>query len=163
MSARLRIGPASISSRGRVGLNVGPVGIYGGGRRRRSSGGGGGALGALLVIGIAVVLAVKYWYVVAPLALLIIVLGIATARRNAVRREEAAVAAAEAHQQWLAGPPPPLTVPSRFTDKWFASYVPTLHPGQIPVLLDELRRRGWGDDQIALRVQPYIAQNPNAR
>jgi hypothetical protein len=35
MSVRLRFGPFSISSRGRVGVRVGPVSVSGGGRRRR--------------------------------------------------------------------------------------------------------------------------------
>lgn len=34
MSIRLRLGPFSVSSRGRVGARVGPVGVYAGGRRR---------------------------------------------------------------------------------------------------------------------------------
>src|SRR3954470_15602646 len=52
MGMRLRLGPASISSSGRVGLNMGPVSVYGGGRR----GGGGGALfAAMLALGAVVV------------------------------------------------------------------------------------------------------------
>jgi hypothetical protein len=35
MSVRLRLGPFSISSRGRAGVRMGPVSVYGGGRRRR--------------------------------------------------------------------------------------------------------------------------------
>lgn len=35
MSARIRLGPFSLSSRGRAGVRVGPVSFYGGGRRRK--------------------------------------------------------------------------------------------------------------------------------
>jgi len=35
MSVRLRLGPFSISSRGRVGVRAGPVSVYGGGHRRK--------------------------------------------------------------------------------------------------------------------------------
>lgn len=35
MSVRVRLGPFSISSRGRVGARVGPVSVYGGGYRRK--------------------------------------------------------------------------------------------------------------------------------
>jgi hypothetical protein len=35
MSVRIRLGPFSLSSRGRAGVRVGPVSFYGGGRRRR--------------------------------------------------------------------------------------------------------------------------------
>src|ERR1700749_255719 len=39
MRMRLRAGPFSVSSGGRMGLNIGPLGLYGGGRRRRSTSG----------------------------------------------------------------------------------------------------------------------------
>ena len=35
MSVRLRLGPLSLSSRGRVGVRLGPVSAYGGGHRRK--------------------------------------------------------------------------------------------------------------------------------
>lgn len=57
MGMRVRLGPFSVSSRGRVGVNVGPVGIYGGGRRRRPSkgrgGGNGGGFGGVIVMMVA--------------------------------------------------------------------------------------------------------------
>jgi hypothetical protein len=62
-----------------------------------------------------------------------------------------------AHQAWLSGPPPFLHVPGRFTQNWIVQNVPGLHAGQIPVLLDELRRRGWTDGDIDRRVVPYLS------
>jgi hypothetical protein len=52
MGMRVRLGPVSLSSSGRVGVSAGPISVYGGGRRRRSSSGGGGlaAVVALLVV-----------------------------------------------------------------------------------------------------------------
>lgn len=44
----------------------------------------------------------------------------------------------------------------RFTANWIAANVPYLHPGQIPALIDEFHRRGWSDEDIALRVEPYM-------
>lgn len=61
-----------------------------------------------------------------------------------------------AHAQWLAGPPPPLQLPGRFTQTWITQHVPQLHPGQIPVLFAELRRRGWTELDIDQRVKPYV-------
>lgn len=190
MGMRLRMGPVSVSSRGRVGVRVGPVSAYGGGRRRRrssSNSGGGGILIGIVAIAVVVAVAVKYWYVALPLLVVgtfvtvAIVKASAKAAKN--RQEEAArlyreeqareahlravrhaadmEARARAEQAWLAGPPPALRVPGRFTDKWFAENVPGLHPGQVPVLLEELRDRGWTDERIARRVQPYLLRNPH--
>jgi hypothetical protein len=53
---RVRIGPVSVSSRGRVGVNAGPVSLYGGGSRRS----GGGEWLAML-IGLAIVVVVVMW------------------------------------------------------------------------------------------------------
>jgi hypothetical protein len=61
-----------------------------------------------------------------------------------------------AHQRWLESPPPPLQLPARFTQGWIEENVPYLHPGQVPVLIDELHARGWKDERIAQRVAPYL-------
>lgn len=61
-----------------------------------------------------------------------------------------------AHERWLAAPPPPLSLPGRFTQTWIAHNAPELHPGQIPMLLEELTRRGWSESDIERRVVPYL-------
>jgi hypothetical protein len=161
---RLGVGPLSVSSRGRVGVRVGPVSVSGGGFRRRRSGGGGAGWGVLmgmvLVVGV-VGAAIEYWYVTLPvlclLGWLVVVL-----RRNATKcAAEGRRVEQEAYRAWLAGPPPTLLVPGRFTDAWFARNVRDLHPGQIPTLIHELHSRGWTDDKIAVRVHPYIRENPH--
>jgi hypothetical protein len=143
VSLWLRAGPFRVSSRGRVGVRLGPVSWYGGGRRRRrkSSSGGWVVVGVLIVIG----LAIKYWYIAIPLAVGVVWV-IALSRKRAAAR----------HQAWLAGPPPPLSFPGRFTQNWFNANGPSLHPGHIPTLLSELRRRGWSDLDIHERAAPYL-------
>lgn len=59
MSLWLRAGPFSVSSRGRMGVRVGPVGVYGGGRRRSSSGSGAALFGLLIIL--AVVFVAVMW------------------------------------------------------------------------------------------------------
>jgi hypothetical protein len=81
------------------------------------------------------------------------------AEREQQAREQAAEQAHQArivHEQWLADPPPPLQLPGRFTQTWITQHVPHLHPGQVPVLIAELRRRGWTDPDIDQRVMPYM-------
>jgi hypothetical protein len=166
MGMRVRIGPFSVSSRGRVGVRAGPVSFYGGGtrhRRRSSSSGGGAFIGVLTVI-VVLALAVEYWYVSLPLLSLI---GAASyfavkagGRRSAERAAAAAREQAEAERRWLVGPPPILPLPGRFTQNWFASYVPGLHPGQVPTLMAELRARGWTQERIDQRVRPFLDANP---
>lgn len=39
---------------------------------------------------------------------------------------------------------------------WITQHVPHLHPGQVPALTTELRRRGWTDTDIEQRVTPYV-------
>lgn len=214
---RVRVGPVSVSSRGRVGVRAGPVSVYGGGRRRRSSGSSGAGAGRLgLVIAACIVLIVVMWplslfghaigltpswhqlmhrnhvwehqhYPLVGLrylgaaAILLGLLGALTyplqvrARHRAVERNQLAAAQAaesnrlaaeraaeeagrvkEAHAAWLAAPPPPLMFPGRFTQSWIAHNAADLHPGQIPILMDELRRRGWTDSDIEQRVEPYL-------
>lgn len=127
---------------------MGPVSVYGGGtrRRRRSSGGG---LGVVVVVLIAIGLAIEYWMYVVPIAVVLTVGAILVARDNRRRAEKR-------HQAWLAGPPPPLEFPGRFTQTWFVKNGSYLHPGQIPILFRELRRRGWTDEDIATRAAPYL-------
>ena len=195
MSLWLRAGPVSVSSRGRVGARVGPVGIYGGGRRRSSSGSGGfvGFMIAAVVVLTVVVVAVMWplslfghaigltpswhqlmnrdhhWmhqhyalvglrYLGAAVILVAVLAVLATPllRRSSRRAEERRQRARAAYAEWLAGPPPALEMPGRFTAKWIAENVPTLHPGQVPVLVEEMRRRGWSAADIERRVAPYL-------
>jgi hypothetical protein len=224
VSMRIRVGPVSVSSTGRVGVKAGPVYVAGGGRRRRSSGssgssGAGAALFVLLIVVAIVIFAVMWplslwghaigltpswhqlmhrnhlWmhqhyplvvlrYFGAFVLLLLTMVAVATpfivqgnkrkaeqqqlaAQRVAQQKQQAVERAAEeqrqariAHERWLAGPPPPLTMPGRFTQAWFARNLRGMHPGQIPVLMDELRRRGWSDGDIESRVNPYLPIEP---
>jgi hypothetical protein len=200
MSFRVRIGSASISSRGRVGASVGPFSASTGPRR---SGGGGGCFAEFLVIGvimIAVMWPLSLWghaihltpswhqlmhhdkawlhrhypmvglrYVGAFVALGTAVAAIVVAvqaalaprRERALQQEremlaERAKVLASEHQEWLNGPPPPFQPPGRFTQSWLEDNVPHLHPGQIPMLVAELRARGWKEDRIAQRVEPLV-------
>src|SRR4051794_8526977 len=69
MGMRIRMGPVSLSSRGRVGVHAGPVSFYGGGRRRSGSGDGAAAFGVLLLIALviaAVQWAIAHWYFALP-------------------------------------------------------------------------------------------------
>jgi hypothetical protein len=65
---------------------------------------------------------------------------------------------AEALRHWLAAPAPPLSFPGRFTQKWLSENVPLLHPGQVPMLINELRARGWSDVRIEQRVSPLVTR-----
>jgi hypothetical protein len=216
VAARIRVGPVSVTSRGRVGVKAGPVYVSGGGRRRKSgsSSGMGALLAVIIAVGIiifAVMWPLSLWghaieltpswhqlmhrnhtwmhehyplvglrYVGAAF-LLILTLAVlsmpllASAKKRAAEqqrlaseqaaereqqaREQAAEQAHQArivHEQWLADPPPPLQLPGRFTQTWITQHVPHLHPGQVPVLIAELRRRGWTDTDIDQRVMPYM-------
>jgi hypothetical protein len=165
---RIRMGPVSVSSKGRVGVRAGPVSVYGGGRRRsrrRSSRGeGGGTLIALFGVILVVGLAVEYWYIVVPILVVVLIAVVAMSNQKKQREAERAAAVEqariEAQHRWLEGPPPVLRVPGRFTENWFAAHVPSLHPGQIPSLLEELHERGWTDQRIEKRVRPYLLRNP---
>lgn len=131
MSVRLRLGPFSISSRGRVGARIGPVGIYGGGSkrrrkpvprtrevsRRRSSG--------------------KSDY-------------------GSIFEETFRPVDAEALEAWLKSPPLPLELPGRFTQTWFQENARHVHPGQVQTLIDELASRGWSREDIQRRATPYL-------
>ena len=96
-------------------------------------------------------------------AILLIVSTIVAIPLFAASRERAAARAADqqrraraALEDWLAAPPPALQMPSRFTANWIAGNVPALHPGQVPALTHELKRRGWSDSDIHERVMPYM-------
>lgn len=174
MSMRIRMGPVSVSSRGRVGAHAGPFSAYGGGSRRGRGVGGGEALGALLLLGLVIIVVqflIKWWFIVAPVAVLLAVLiffGVKSRNERQRQAEADRLAEAErlrvlraeeqrrAHEAWLAGPPPPLSMPGRFTQNWIQANVPRLHPGQVPALIRELRSRGWSDDRIDERVAPYL-------
>jgi hypothetical protein len=165
---RIRMGPVSVSSKGRVGVRAGPVSVYGGGRRRSrrrssSSGGGGGALIALLGVVLVAGLVIEYWYIVVPVLVVALVVAAASSNQKKQREVEQAATAErarlEAQHRWLEGPPPALQVPGRFTENWFAANVPSLHPGQVPALLEELHERGWTDQRIEKRVRPYLLRN----
>jgi hypothetical protein len=131
-----------------------------------------------LVILLAAALAVKYWYITLFLVLLAIPAGVVIAKANKAQqlraraqaerqRNEAqklartqAEAHAEAQRKWLQSPAPPLVVPLRFSEQWFAANIPRMHPGQIPVLVEEMHARGWTDQRIAQRIGRYLAVNP---
>ena len=73
MGFGVRLGPVSLSSRGRMGVHAGPFSLYGGGRRR-SSNGGGELLAVVIVVGGLMYVAqqaVKYWYISIPVLLLL--------------------------------------------------------------------------------------------
>jgi hypothetical protein len=161
------MGPVSVTSKGRVGVRAGPVSVYGGGRRRHSrrrSSSGGGALIAFLGVVLVVGLAIEYWYIVVPILVVVIIMAVAGSNQKKQRQAERTAAAEriqlEAQHRWLDGPPPALQVPGRFTENWFAENVPSLHPGQVPALLEELHERGWTDQRIEKRVRPYMLKNP---
>jgi hypothetical protein len=170
MSLWIRLGHFSLSSRGRAGIRVGPISAYGGGRRRRTRARRHASTNmsarewtfsiCILLIVTAIVLAVQHPYVGLPSVAIAGVLAATVygrvRTRHRLQEEEATRAAARSYQQWLEGPPPPLATPSRFTQTWIADNVPRLHPGQMPVLFEEMRSRGWSERDLELRVVPYL-------
>jgi len=151
-----RAGPVRLSSRGRVGVGAGPFSFYAGGRSRRRgqyAGCWAVVLGLILVGAVLVELA-RYWYYSVPaLFALLFVWGKLAARSK--RKREAK------YRAWLTAPPPPLVFPGRFTPNWFRTNGARLHPGHIAPLLVELRRRGWSEDDIAQRAEPYLPAFPD--
>jgi hypothetical protein len=134
----------------RFGVGAGPFYVSTSGK------GLGEAFAWLMVVGAIVAAAqaaVQYWYVTVPVALLIGVAAYYIVKEQRARRLEATRA-------WLAGPPPPLNYPGRVTENWLAGHVPYLHPGQVPMLMRELRSRGWSDQKLDDRVGRYLEQNP---
>jgi hypothetical protein len=198
VSLRVRMGPFSVSSRGRVGVSAGPVSWSGGGGGSGGSGAFAALIGLVLVVGLVIVVVMwplsvwghaihltpswhqlmnrdKAWmhehyslvglrYAGAAASLLTIAfvalrpVGTRYLRHAAERAAEEERQLAQAHRQWLEAPPPFLTLPGRFTENWIANNVPLLHPGQVPILMDELRARGWTEARIAQRVTPYLAE-----
>lgn len=98
----------------------------------------------------------RYLGAAAIVLALLALLAIPFVRSSRQRAEERRQRARAAFAEWLAGPPPALEMPGRFTAKWIAQNVPTLHPGQVPVLVEEMTRRGWSSADIERRVVPYI-------
>jgi hypothetical protein len=193
MSLRVRMGPFSVSSRGRVGVSAGPVSWSGGGARRSNEPGLVAWLFGAAIVVVLVMWPLSLWghairltpswhqlmhrdkawmhehyplvglrYLVAAIILIavaIAVLGPIFRRldeRAAERADEQRRFEAEAFQRWLDSPPPPMAFPGRFTQNWLAENVPYLHPGQVPMLMAELRARGWSDARINQRVAPYL-------
>jgi len=156
MRLGIRLGPISLSSR------VG--GRRGRGRKKSKPSASEDYVGCFVfvfvVVGGAIAAVIKYPYVGVPalVAMGALVVWLVKVVRKGQRKAERE--ALDAERRWLAGPPPTLMVPGRFSDAWFATYVPRLHPGQVPALFDELRERGWSEDKLAVRVEPYIELNP---
>ncbi len=153
VGARVRLGPVSVTSKGRVGVRAGPVSLYAGGRGRRPRRSGGGGLIAFITIACLIALIVKFWYIALSVAIAVGLAAVLVRRRSARQ-------ARERERRWLAGPPPPLALPGRFTENWFGSHVPSMHPGQVPDLFEALRERGWTPERIEKRVTPYLKRNP---
>jgi hypothetical protein len=90
MTVWFRLGPFSASSRGRVGVRAGPVGVYGGGRRRprrstgrasaerKGSGRVGDAVAGILLTFFAVAGSVEYlpWYGAIPVIAVASIVGL---------------------------------------------------------------------------------------
>lgn len=89
MGFRVRLGPLSVSNRGRVGVRAGPVSAYGGGSSRRR----GGIVGPILVVALVVAVIVQYWYVIVGLLTLGLA-GIALVALLQARRSPSSAAAA---------------------------------------------------------------------
>jgi hypothetical protein len=112
----------------------------------------------LLVVVVAIIQAL--WPVLLGAAVLTVVALVVTKNARAERREVSRQRRARELERWLAGPPPVLYLPARFSEQWFATNVPGLHPGQIPVLLDEMKARGWSNQHIAQRLGRHLHHNP---
>jgi hypothetical protein len=151
--ARVRVGPLSYGpKRGQRGIHAGPFSA--------SYNVNNPVFGAFMLLVVIVAIVKAFWpYLLAAAAALVLILVLT----RGLRAEHAAAAKKQRElqvQQWLRSPPPPLPLPGRFTDNWFAANVPSLHPGQVPVLLAEMRARGWTNQRIAQRVGLYLHQNP---
>lgn len=119
-------------------------------RRRRSSSAATPTVAAAIVALAGIFIAAKYWYITVPAVVVLGILWRVGSHRSAERR-------AIERQTWLDGPPPPLAFPGRFTSNWFIRNGPYLHPGHLPMIFTELRRRGWSASDIATRAQPYLS------
>ncbi len=216
MSMRIRLGPMSVSSRGRVGVHAGPVSVYGGGRRRKSgSESGWVVLGVCVMVLVAVYYAVlylvmwplslwghaihlttsfgqlrhqdHYWkhqhypllglrYVGAAVLLLttivlaVYVLHLLTGpRRSHPSGGEPPTPSSSPRGRGPSGSSPTAAIrtefarnrsrtqfPARFTQTWIETHVPNLEPAEMRAVMSELRRRGWTEDDLRDRVEPYV-------
>jgi hypothetical protein len=152
--ARVRIGPLSYGPRGQRGIHLGPFSASYNANRWNLF------VGVLVVIGLVVIVVKAIWPFLLAAVVLVGVYMIATKDKRAANRAAMRQRRAEELQRWLDGPPPTLYVPPRFSEQWFATHVPRLHPGQVPVLRAEMRARGWSDRHITQRLGRYLAQNP---
>jgi TIR domain len=59
--------------------------------------------------------------------------------------------------------PKRLRFPSRFTDAWFAEHVPAMDAVELEQLRDELRGRGWSDEEVDQRALAHPAGDPPAQ
>ena len=150
--ARLRVGPLSYGPKGRRGLHAGPFGFSYNTRNP--------VLGAFVLLAIIIAVVQAFWPYLLAAGVIIVVARIATQGGRANAAEAAKQRREEALQRWLTGPPPPLALPARFSHGWWASNLPGMHPGQVPILLAEMRARGWTNERIQQRVGPYLRQNP---
>jgi hypothetical protein len=118
-------------------------------------------MGAFMLVVIVVALVAKFWPIMVVGIIIFVVVWAATKEKRAEQAAARAKAQAEERQRWLQAPPPRLYVPTRFSEQWFATNVPRLHPGQVPTLFRELRARGWSEQKIHQRLARYLAQNPH--
>lgn len=78
MSLWFRVGPLSLSSRGRVGARLGPVKVYGGGRSRRGSNDElVGLVAVVFVVSLLIAAVVAFWKVILIVAAIAVGLGAA--------------------------------------------------------------------------------------
>jgi hypothetical protein len=171
--ARVRVGPLSYGPKGRRGIHAGPFSA--------SYNVHNPAFGAFMLLVVVLAVVSKIWPLLLVGAVVFVPVWLVTkgkrdasaaeARRQAAIRDETAQrlaaerdaaeaqARAKAQREWLEGPPPTLYVPRRFSEDWFATNVPHLHPGQVPTLVEEMRARGWSEQRIQQRLPRYLVQN----
>jgi hypothetical protein len=47
-------------------------------------------------------------------------------------------------------------LPHRFTDAWIKETVPGLSNGEVAYVVEDMRKRGWTEAELARRVYPYV-------
>lgn len=47
-------------------------------------------------------------------------------------------------------------LPHRFTDEWIRKTIPRLSESQVAYVIDDMRKRGWQEVELARRVYPYV-------
>jgi|SRR6516225_330757 hypothetical protein len=52
--------------------------------------------------------------------------------------------------------PRPDGLPHRITDAWIRKTVPRLSTDQVAYVINEMRNRGWTQDELHRRVYPYV-------